>query len=114
MMDNIIFLLIPAILIIATFCIFLWYLWKMDKEKKAGFVVKDERTALVQGKAAHIALMATLYFMLGLLYYVFLANNFNFGLPAIETEWVLIISLLFIIGVFTLLRLYFGRKGNLA
>jgi magnesium-transporting ATPase (P-type) len=111
-MDNIIFLPIIATLIVVIFFIVLWYMWKINKEKKAGFAVKDERTALVRGKAALIALMASLYLTLGLLYYVFLANHFNLGLPAIETEWVLIISLLFTSGAFALLLLYFGRKGN--
>jgi hypothetical protein len=105
-------LLVPAILIVTVFILLILYLWRINRQKKAGLAVKDERTALVMGKAAQIAIMASLYFTLGLLYYVFLANHFNFGLPAIETEWVLIISLLFTTGMFTLLCLYFGGKGN--
>jgi hypothetical protein len=106
-------LLIPAILIVTVFILFILYRWRMNREKKAGFAVKDERTARVEGKAAQIAIMASLYFMLGLLYYVFAANHLKYGLPQVETEWVLIISLLFTVGAYALLKLYLGRKGNL-
>jgi hypothetical protein len=113
-MDEVIILLIPAILIVTVFILFILYWWRMNKEKKAGFVVKDERTARVEGKAAQLAIMASLYFMLGLLYYVFVANHLKFGLPPVETEWVLIISLIFTIGAYVLLKLYLGRKGDMA
>lgn len=111
-MDNRLILLIPAILIVTIALLFTFYWWRMNKEKKAGFAVKDELTARIDGKAAQFTIMASIYFMLGLLYYVFIANHLNFGLPPVETEWVLIISLIFTIGVYALLRLYLGRQGN--
>jgi hypothetical protein len=107
-------LLVPAILIVTVFILFILYWWRMSRVKKAGFAVKDERTAIVEGKAARLANVASIYFMLALLYYVFAANHLKAGLPRVETEWVLIISLIFTIGAYALLKLYFERKGNQA
>ncbi len=104
--------LIP-VLIVTLFVIFVWSLWRKNQEKKAGFAVVDERTARNEGKAARITVMATGYFMLGLLYYVFVSENLNLGLPLLEAAWALIIAVLFNSIMYLGLRFYFERKVDL-
>ena len=106
------FPLIP-VLIVTLFVIFVWSLWRKNQEKKAGFAVVDERTARNDGKAARITVMSTGYFMLGLLYYVFISENLDLGLPILEAAWALIIAVLFNSVMYLGLRWYFERKVDL-
>lgn len=101
------------ILIVTLFVILVWTLWRKAQEKKAGFAVVDERTARNEGKAARITVMATGYFMLGLLYYVFVSENFELGLPVLEAAWALIIAVLFNSVMYLGLRWHFERKVDL-
>lgn len=93
-MTEIIRIIIPVILV-AVFVVFLWGIWKMKQEQKAGFAIKDERTARIEGKAARITMHVTNIFMLGLLFYYVFADNIVEGAPVLETGWALIISVLF-------------------
>jgi len=95
-------------IIIATFSVFLWINWRKRLEKKAGFPVKDERTKYIEGRAAYYAFQVGTWFMLGLLWYSFLGMKM-FDLPTLETAPAMIISLLVIIGLYAVLRWYFGR-----
>ncbi len=106
-------LTVIPVLITTLIVIFVWTLWRKNQEKKAGFAVVDERTALNEGKAARITVMATGYFMLGLLYYVFVSENYELGLPILETAWALIIAVLFNSILYIGLRWHFERKVDL-
>lgn len=110
-MTEIIMVIIPVV-IVAVFIIFISYLWKMKQEKKAGFAVKDERTALIEGKAARITVRVTGFFMLALLYYYVFADNIVDGAPVLETGWALIISVLFNSLLYAALILYLRTKED--
>jgi hypothetical protein len=100
---------IVAVLIVVTFAIFVWYLWKKYQTMKAGHAVADERTVLAEGKAAKITVFLTSYFLLALLWYVFITEILEWGLPHIETAWALIIAVLFNVGAYVGLWWYFSR-----
>jgi len=55
-------LLMPVILgiIIANLSAVLWVLWKKMQDKKAGFPVKDERTKIIEWRAAHYTVIVWL------------------------------------------------------
>ena len=110
-MTEIIMVVIP-VLIVVVFIIFIRRLWKMKQEKKAGFAVKDERTIQIEGKAAYITVHGTGYFMLSLMWYVFANNVFELGLPVLETEWALIISVLFNSWLYLGLIFYLRKKED--
>jgi uncharacterized membrane protein len=110
-MTEIIMVVIP-VLILAVFVFLLWYLWKMNLEKKAGLTVRDERTTRIEGKAARITVHVTGYFMLCLLFYYVFADNIVEGAPILETGWALIISVLFNSLLYACLILYFRKKED--
>ena len=105
-MTEITLIVIP-LLIVAVFVVFLWQLWKMKQEIKAGFAVKDERTIRIEGIAARITVKVTGFFMLGLLFYYIFADNIVDEAPVLETGWALIISVLFNSLLYAGLILYF-------
>ena len=110
-MTEIIMVVIP-VLILAVFVVFLWHLWKMNQEKKAGFTLKDERTTRIEGKAARITVHITGFFLLGLLFYYIFADNIIDRAPVLETGWALIISVLFNSLLYECLILYFRTKED--
>jgi Na+/H+ antiporter NhaC len=83
--------------------------WKRYREQKSGHAVKDERTDQATGKAARVTVYTTGYFLLALLFYAFIAENFVPGLPVLETAWALIIAALFNALLYAGLFWYFGR-----
>lgn len=87
-------IMIP-VLILAVSVVFLWQLWKMKQEKKAGFTVKDERTTRIEGKAAKITVHVIGFFMLSLLFYYIFADKIVDITPVLEIGWALIISVTF-------------------
>jgi heme/copper-type cytochrome/quinol oxidase subunit 2 len=107
-MVDVIMLAIPVVLVLLLL-LGTWQAWKRHQEQKSGHAVKDERTELATGKAARITVLATGYFLLALLWYVFVAENFGWGLPGIETAWALIISVLFNALLYAGLSWYFSR-----
>ena len=110
-MTQITMILIP-VLIVALFVVFIWQLWKMNKEKKAGFAIKDERTIRIEGNAARITVKMTGFFMLGLMWYIFANNVFELGFPVIETVMALIISVLFNSLLYVGLIFYYRTKED--
>ena len=108
-MTDIIMVAIP-ILIVALFIIFIRRLWKMKQDKKAGFVVKDERTTNIEGRAAYLTVHGTGYFMLGLIWYRFANDAFGLGLPDVGTNMALAISVLFNSLLYIGLISYFQKK----
>ncbi len=81
------------------------------RDKKAGFPHKDERVKIIEWRASYYAVMVSMYFMVGLMWYVFLGVE-RFGLPQLETVPALIASLIVMAFVFGGLRSYFMRKGD--
>ena len=85
--------------------------WKMRKEKKSGFPLKDERTQKLNGKAAYYAMFICQYFILAYVWVIFIGKEF-FGMPEIEADYPMIATLLVSALSFLVLRAYFGRKGE--
>jgi len=85
--------------------------WRIVKDRRAGFPREDERTQKISGKASQYALLVGSYFTLALLA-VNIVNLEFFGSPAFEAGYALIASLLAFNLTFLGLRWYLGRKGD--
>jgi uncharacterized membrane protein len=88
--------------------------WRMLKDRKAGFPAADERTQRIDGRAARMALNAGWYFILGILFGTIIAREF-LGVPSFSEDFYSysLIAVLLIQSVsFGVLRSYFGRRGD--
>ncbi len=105
----------PIILILNAVIIILvaiFVIWKVQKEKKAGYPMKDERTSKIQGKAALGTYYINLTFMVSILVWNIFGNEF-LGLPELETGWT-VIAIMLVSGIsFALLSWYYAKKGEL-
>lgn len=88
----------------------LWATRRKLQDKKAGFSIRDERTKYLEGRAAYYTVHTGLYFMLGLMWYTFLAEGFN--LPELNVMPALISSLLVMALLMVGLRWHFLRRGD--
>ena len=106
----------PTILILNAVIIILvaiFVIWKVQKDKKAGYPMKDERTSKIQGKAALGAYYITLSFMISILVWNIFGNEFLTFLPELETGWT-VIAIMLLSGIsFALLSWYYAKKGEL-
>jgi hypothetical protein len=93
-------ILIPALL-----------LWKILKDKKAGFPLADERTRKLNWKAGYYSMFIGQYFILAYMWVAFVGREF-FGMPEIEAGYPMIAALLVPSVSFLVLRWYLGRKGE--
>ena len=91
----------------------LWLAWKKKQDAKAGYPAKDERTRLQEGRAAYYTVFISMYLMLALVWYNFLAVDM-FDLPALNVTQILLALVLVISGLFAGFRWYFLRKGETA
>ena len=85
--------------------------WKIHKDRKSGFPMRDERTSKITGRAATYALYIGSYFILALLFILIIGKEF-YGLPEIDAGYPLIASLLVFNLTFLGLRWYFNRKSD--
>jgi hypothetical protein len=86
-------------------------IWKILKDRRSGFPIKDERTQRITGTAATYAFYIGSYFMLALM----LANLLNLeflGAPLLDTGYALVASILVNSLTFLGLRMYFEQKGD--
>ena len=98
--------ILAIILLVGVFVI-----WKILKDRRSGFPIKDERTQRITGTAATYAFYIGSYFMIALM----LANLLNLeflGAPLLETGYALVVSILVNSLTFLGLRAYFDRKGD--
>lgn len=86
-------------------------IWVIVKNLRSGFVLKDERTQRIAGKAAIAALLIGLYFMLALSF-IYIASHAFLGYYPFDAGDALIASVLVQSLLFGLLVWYFGRKGE--
>lgn len=84
-------------------------LWKTIRERKSGFPLSDERTQLLNGKAAYYAMFLCQYFIVAYLLVNIVGREF-FGMPEVEAGYPMIAALLVSSVSFLVLRLYFDRK----
>jgi UDP-N-acetylmuramyl pentapeptide phosphotransferase/UDP-N-acetylglucosamine-1-phosphate transferase len=106
----------PTILILNAVIIILlaiFVIWKVQKEKKAGYPMKDERTSKIQGKAALGTYYITLAFMVSILLWNIFGNEFVAFLPELEVGWTVIAIMLVSGFSFGLLSWYYAKKGEL-
>lgn len=104
----------PVILVLNAVLIILvaiFVIWKLQRDKKAGYPTKDERTSKIQGKAAIGAYYITLSFMVSLMIWNIFGNEF-LSLPELETGWT-VIAIMLVNGIsFGLLSWYYAKKGE--
>ncbi|MCW4006963.1 MAG: DUF2178 domain-containing protein [Candidatus Bathyarchaeota archaeon] len=85
--------------------------WKTQKDRKAGYPTKDERTVKIQGKAAMGTYWITLAFMVSTLIWIIFGKEF-LNLPELETGWT-VIAIMIVDGIsFGLLSWYYAKKGE--
>ena len=104
----------PTILILNAVIIILlaiFVIWRVQKEKKAGYPMKDERTSKIQGKAALGTYYITLAFMISVLILNIVGKEF-LSLPELEMGWTVIAIMLVMGFSFALLSWYYAKKGE--
>ena len=104
----------PIILVLNAVVIILlaiFVIWKLQKDTRAGYPVKDERTSKIQGKAALGTYFINLSFMISILVWTIVGNEF-LSLPELETGWT-VIAIMLVSGIsFALLSWYYAKKGE--
>ena len=105
----------PTILILNAVLVLLvgvFALWKLNKDKKSGYPIKDERTIKITGKAAIGTYYISLAFMISLSLFIIFGTEF-LDLPELEAGWA-IIAIMLVSGISNaLLSWYYSRKGDL-
>ncbi len=105
----------PIILILNAVVVLLvgvFVLWKLNKDKKSGYPIKDERTIKITGKAAIGTYYISLAFMISLLLFIIFGKEF-LALPELEAGWA-IMAIMLVSGISNaLLSWYYSRKGDL-
>jgi uncharacterized membrane protein len=105
----------PIILIVNALLVLLFgvfVLWKIHKDKKAGYPTQDERTLKISGRAAIGTYYISLAFMISLLLFIIFGTEF-LDLPELEAGWA-IIAIMLVFGIsYGLLSWYYSRKGDL-
>ena len=86
-------------------------LWKRLNDKKSGFPLADERTQRLNWKAAYYSMFLVQYFILAYLAVKIIGGEF-FGMPEIESGYLMVDVLLVSSLSFLVLRWIFGRKGE--
>jgi len=104
----------PIILILNAVVVLLvgvFFLWKLNKDKKSGYPLKDERTIKITGKAALGTYYISLAFMISLLLFIIFGKEF-LALPELEAGWA-IMAIMLVSGISNaLLSWYYSRKGE--
>ena len=88
-----------------------FFIWRMSKELRSGFPLKDERTQVITGRAATYAFYIGSYFMIALMLMNILSREFRREY-LLDAGYALVISVLVQSLTFIALRLYFERKGD--
>ncbi len=104
-----IILILNAVIIILLAII---VIWGVQKNKKAGYPMQDERTSKIQGKAALGTYYITLAFMISTLVWNIFGNEFITFLPELEVGWTVIAIMLVMGFSFGLLSWYYAKKGE--
>lgn len=86
-------------------------IWRIIKDRRSGFPIKDERTQKVTGMAATYAFYIGSYFMIALMLGNILSQEF-LGVPLLEEGYPILASMLVQNLAFLGFRLYLNRKGD--
>jgi len=87
-------------------------IWRILKERRSGFPLKDERTQKITGTAATYTFYIGSYFMLALMLANLLTQEF-LDVPLLEDGYALIAAILVNSLTFLVLNWYFNREGVL-
>jgi hypothetical protein len=85
-------------------------LYWVIQERRAGIPIADERSQIVNGKAALLTLFVGIYFMMALTFYDIAAQFI--ALPTKNAAIYLAASAMFLLFFFGLSRWYYGRKPS--
>ena len=110
-MTNIPWFVVSGGILVTIVLIGIFVLWKMLRDRRSGFPLKDERTQRVTGTAATYAFYIGSYFMLALMG-VNLLNQELTGVALLETGYALVISVLVQTLAFGFIQAYLNRKGD--
>ena len=86
----------PIILILNAVLVLLvgvFVLWKLHKDRKSGYPIKDERTIKISGKAAIGTYWISLAFMISLALFIIFGTEF-LDLPELDAGWAIIAVML--------------------
>ena len=86
-------------------------IWKIQKELRSGFPLKDERTLRISGKAAYYAFHLGSYFMLALMLGNILSRELR-GVYLLDGWYALIYSIIVQSLMYLGFRTYFERKED--
>jgi uncharacterized membrane protein len=89
----------------------IFVIWKILKELRSGFPLKDERTQRVSGKAAFYAFHLGSYFMIALMLLNILSRELR-GAYLLDGWYALIFSIIVQSLMYIGFRLYFERKED--
>jgi uncharacterized membrane protein len=98
---------IPATIVILG----IFVIWRILKELRSGFPLRDERTQRVSGKAAYYAFHLGSYFMIALMLGNILSRELK-GVYLIDGWYALIFSIIVQSLMYIGFRLYFERKED--
>jgi UDP-N-acetylmuramyl pentapeptide phosphotransferase/UDP-N-acetylglucosamine-1-phosphate transferase len=90
----------------------IFVIWRVQKEKKAGYPMQDERTSKIQGKAALGTYYISLAFMVSIMLWNIFGNEFLTFLPELDTGYTVIAIMLVSGFSFGLLSWYYAKKGG--
>ena len=79
------------------------------EDERQGFVVKDERSTLIEAKAGRAAFQIGNYIWLGLLWYEFLSGNW-LPTPTIGSPAIVLIGMLGQIAVYFVMMRYYWKR----
>lgn len=100
-----------AIAVVA-FVLFIPFLIKRYRDVKEGFPHEDERSKKVKIYAAAKAYFISVWWLLGIMWYNFLAPDF-FGVPELMARHVITAGILGMAAIFGLCWLWYSRKGDI-
>ena len=98
--------ILATIVILGVFAI-----WRMLKELRSGFPLKDERTQRVSGKAAYYAFHLGSYFMIALMLLNILSREFR-GVYLLDGWYALVFSIIVQSMMYLGFRLYYEKKDD--
>ena len=95
--------------IVAVGGLFIGRVLDRKEDARQGFVVKDEMSVLLEGKAGRVAFQIGNYVWLALLWYEFISDNWLPTSP-IGSPRVILLGLLGQLGVYFASKLYYGKN----
>jgi len=104
----------PIILVLNAVVVLLlgvFFVWKLRKERKSGYPTQDERTSMLNGKAAIGAFWISYAFMISLLLWTIFGTEI-LVLPELDVGWAIIAIMLVASISNALLRWYYGKTGE--